>query len=191
MSRSAGGPPVEPSPDEGDRWRTGRARWSPSSTPQPGRGATAMADGDEWARIVAAVETQEGALLERLRRVTGIDTTVPPGRNYPALVEAVEPEFQALGLRTERVVVPEEQWRAIPLPLAGERVNLVATLPAPGRPPLTVYTHMDVVPVGPGWTHDPWGAELVDGRVYGRGTADMKGTITTMLTALAVMRELG
>ncbi len=150
-----------------------------------------MADGDEWARIVAAVEAQEAALLERLRRVIGIDTTVPPGRNYPALVDAVEPEFQALGLRTERVVVPEEQWRAIPLPLAGERVNLVATLPAPGRPPLTVYTHMDVVPVGPGWTHDPWGAELVDGRVYGRGTADMKGTIATLLTALAVMRELG
>jgi succinyl-diaminopimelate desuccinylase len=144
-----------------------------------------------WPEIVAAVAAGEAALLERLRRVIAIDTTVPPGRNYAALVAAVEPEFQRLGCRTERVVLPEAAWRAIPLPLEGERVNLVATLPAPGKPPLTVYSHMDVVPVDPGWTRDPWGGELVDGRVHGRGVADMKGTIATTLTALDVMRRLG
>jgi succinyl-diaminopimelate desuccinylase len=150
-----------------------------------------MASPADWSRITAAVEAREASLLERLRRVIRIDTTVPPGRNYPAVVDAVEPEFRRLGCRIERVIVPEEKWRAIALPLEGERVNLVATLPAPGKPPLSVYTHMDVVPVDAGWTHDPWGAELVDGRLYGRGVADMKGTIASMLTALEVMRDLG
>jgi succinyl-diaminopimelate desuccinylase len=144
-----------------------------------------------WLAIVAAVEAQEAALLDRLRRVIVVNTTVPPGRGYPAVVDEVEPELNQLGCRTERVVLPEPLWRAIPLPLEGERVNLVATLPAPGKPPLTVYSHMDVVPVDAGWTHDPWGAELVEGRVYGRGVADMKGTIATFLTALASMRQLG
>jgi len=144
-----------------------------------------------WSSIVTAVAAQETALLERLRRIIAINTTVPPGRTYREMVDAVEPEFQRLGCRTERVVMPEATWRAIPLPLEGERVNLVATLPASGKPPLTVYTHMDVVPVDSGWTKDPWGAELVDGRVYGRGVADMKGTLATTLTALAVLRALG
>lgn len=148
-------------------------------------------DATRWPTIAAAVEAQEAALLERLRRVIAINTTVPPGRGYPEVVDAVEPEFNRLGCRTERVILPESLWRAIPLPLEGERVNLVATLPAPGKPTLTVYTHMDVVPVDAGWTHDPWAGSLVDGRVYGRGVADMKGTIATVLTALAVMRDLG
>jgi len=50
---------------------------------------------------------------------------------------------------------------------------------------------MDVVPAGEGWTHDPFGGEVVGGKVYGRGSADMKGNIAPLLTALSVLRELG
>lgn len=47
--------------------------------------------------------------------------------------------------------------------------------------------HMDTVPVPDTgvWTHDPFGAEIVDGRMYGRGTSDMKGAISAMLMAAA------
>ena len=55
--------------------------------------------------------------------------------------------------------------------------NIVATFEAgkPGRH-LALNGHIDCFPVGDGagWTHDPWGAELVDGRIYGRGACDMK-----------------
>jgi succinyl-diaminopimelate desuccinylase len=47
------------------------------------------------------------------------------------------------------------------------------------------------VPVEERWEHDPFGAEVDDGRVYGRGVADMKGTIASLLTALDVIRDLG
>ncbi len=144
----------------------------------------------DWDDVFAAVEAKEGALLERLRRIIRVDNSIPPGRNYDTLIDLIEPEFRRYGFATERVVIPEERWRAIPLPLEGERVNLVATRKA-GKPPLSIYAHMDTVPIEEGWDYDPFGAELHDGRIYGRGVADMKGTIATLLTAAEIMHERG
>lgn len=143
----------------------------------------------EWERVFAAVEAKEEALLARLRRIIRVDNSVPPGRNYDTLVDLIEPEFQRFGFTTERVVIPPDLIAQIPLPLEGDRVNLVATRRG-GKPPLTIYAHMDTVPIEEGWDYDPFGAELHDGRIYGRGVADMKGTIATLLTAAEVMREL-
>jgi succinyl-diaminopimelate desuccinylase len=50
---------------------------------------------------------------------------------------------------------------------------------------LALNGHIDCFPVGAGWTHDPWGAELVNGHIYGRGACDMKcGTAASVLTFL-------
>ncbi len=51
--------------------------------------------------------------------------------------------------------------------------------------------HVDVVPATPEhhWTHDPWGGEVVDGRMYGRGAADMKGGVAAMIYAVRALRE--
>ncbi len=150
-----------------------------------------MADGTiDWDAVFAAVEAKEGALLERLRQIIRVDNCIPPGKNYDTLVDLLEPQFKQYGFTTERVVIPEELWRAIPLPLEGDRVNLVAKKGS-GKPPLTVYAHMDTVPIEEGWDYDPFGAEVHDGRVYGRGVADMKGTIASLLTAAEIMDELG
>ena len=144
----------------------------------------------DWDAIFAAVEAKEGALLERLRQIIRIDNCIPPGRNYDTLVDLLEPQFQRYGFTTARVIIPEEHWRTIPLPLEGARVNLVARK-GTGKPPLTIYAHMDTVPIEEGWQYDPFGAELHDGRIYGRGVADMKGTIASLLTAAEIMDELG
>ena len=144
----------------------------------------------DFTRAFAAVDEHEPALIERLRQIVAIDTTVPPGRNYDAVVDLVEPQLQRLGFQTTRVVIPPEKVAQIPLPLSGERINLVARLNN-GKPPLSVYAHMDVVPIEEGWDTDPFGGEIRDGRIYGRGMADMKGAIASVLTALDVMREVG
>lgn len=144
----------------------------------------------DWDAVFAAVDARQEAFLARLREIIRIDNSIPPGRNYDTLVNLIAPQFEAAGFATERVVIPAEKIRAIPLPLAGERVNLVATRRV-GKPPLTVYAHMDTVPVEEAWDYDPFGAELHDGRIYGRGVADMKGTIASLLTALDVIRDLG
>lgn len=144
----------------------------------------------DFTEAFAAVDAQEDKLIERLRSIIAIDNCVPPGRNYDTLLDLVEPEFQRLGFDTTRVVIPWEKIEQIPLPLEGDRVNLVARLNN-GKPPLTVYAHMDTVPIEEGWSKDPFGGEIEDGRIYGRGIADMKGTIATLLTALNVMEQQG
>jgi succinyl-diaminopimelate desuccinylase len=69
--------------------------------------------------------------------------------------------------------------------------NLVATFDCgrPGRH-LALNGHIDVFPAGDGWTKDPWGAELLDGRIYGRGACDMKSGTTASIFAFLYLREL-
>lgn len=72
--------------------------------------------------------------------------------------------------------------------------TLVITLPGldPGAPRLCLSGHVDVVPPGAGaWSHPPFEARVQDGRVQGRGAADMKGGIVAALHALLAVRERG
>jgi len=142
---------------------------------------------DEVFRLVEAnADRLEHMLLDIIR----IDTSVPPGNSYPQIVEYLQPLLEGAGMSCERVVVPEERWRKIPLPLDGERVNLVATA-STGKPPLSIYAHLDVVPAGTGWTVEPFGGVVKDGIVFGRGAIDMKGTIPPVVVAFEIINELG
>ena len=60
-----------------------------------------------------------------------------------------------------------------------------------GEKTMGMLCHLDVVPVGDGWTHDPWGGEIENGKLYGRGTADDKGAAVLALYALKAVRESG
>jgi acetylornithine deacetylase len=68
------------------------------------------------------------------------------------------------------------------------RDNVSITLAGGNGPGLLLLGHTDVVPVGDGWTKDPFGGELIDGRIYGRGASDMKGGLAAGLAALAALR---
>src|SRR5260370_27534011 len=71
----------------------------------------------------------------------------------------------------------------------------------PGRPNVTtswgsddgkvllLTGHTDTVPIGEGWQHDPLGAEIVDGRLYGRGSCDMKAGLAGMMLALIAVKR--
>ncbi len=61
----------------------------------------------------------------------------------------------------------------------------------PARDALAILAHLDVVPVGDGWTRDPFGGERADGRIYGRGTSDDKGPAVAALFAMRAVREAG
>jgi acetylornithine deacetylase/succinyl-diaminopimelate desuccinylase len=79
---------------------------------------------------------------------------------------------------------------------AGGRLSLVAALPHPDgprdRPTLIINGHLDVVPVtAEAWTRDPFDPHVEDGRLYGRGSADMKGGIAAAICALSVLERSG
>lgn len=75
------------------------------------------------------------------------------------------------------------------------RPNVTARWPSAsgGGRSLILNGHVDVVPTGPlhQWTFDPFGAEIVDGRMYGRGAADMKSGVSAMVYAVRALREAG
>lgn len=52
-----------------------------------------------------------------------------------------------------------------------------------------ILSHLDVVPAGDGWTQDPFGGEIVDGKIYGRGTTDDKGPTIAVLYAMKALKE--
>lgn len=58
------------------------------------------------------------------------------------------------------------------------------------QPFIGMVGHLDVVPAGNGWDHDPYGAEIVDGKMYGRGTEDDKGPTIAAYYALKILKEL-
>ena len=60
-----------------------------------------------------------------------------------------------------------------------------------GEEMVAVLGHLDVVPEGDGWTVDPYGGDVVDGRIYGRGTMDDKGPTIASLYALKAIKDSG
>ena len=130
----------------------------------------------KYSEAFARVEKEEDYIVDILRKIIAVDTSVPPGKNYSKLIDIVEPEFQKFNFETQRVVVPEEKVAQIPYELSGERCNLVASMKN-GKPKASAYAHMDVVPVDEPWAVVPVAGSVKDGKLYGRGTVDMKGSI--------------
>lgn len=91
-------------------------------------------------------------------------------------LDILEDALTSLGFMTWRVPFSE--------PGTPDIDNLYARLGTEGRN-LCFAGHTDVVPAGQGWTFDPFAAEIRDGRLYGRGAADMKGAIACFVAAIA------
>lgn len=123
--------------------------------------------------------------VEVLKDLISIDTSVPPGLNYDKAIDYLEPLFKELGFVTRRVTIPAEHAEG-----RDGRVNLICHRPEEGKPRLIFYGHIDVVPAE-GW--DAFKPRVVNGKMYGRGAADMKGSIVALLLALESLtgRHLG
>ncbi|MFX1318142.1 MAG: M20 family metallopeptidase [Promethearchaeota archaeon] len=141
-------------------------------------------------QIFKVVEQKRDRIIALMQGLIRIPTVVPPGDNYEALVNFLEPLFKKIGFTTDRIVVPEEYIKSIPYPLKGPRINLVATREHGRKETVTIYAHMDVVPIEEPWTKDPFEGIVEGDKLYGRGACDMKSGIAGMLIALEVMDEL-
>jgi len=119
------------------------------------------------------------ALVAGTQALVRIDTRNPPGDEARAVAACRE------------LLAPLDARIKIVEPQPG-RASVVAVLPPLGKPVLVVNGHLDVVPINAAdWTVDPFGADVTDGRVWGRGTADMKGGIAAAIEAVAALRRSG
>lgn len=125
-------------------------------------------------------------MLEVLRDLLRYRTVAPPGRFYSEIVDHLMPIFEELGFETEKVVIPQDLFdeRCGKRGLTGERANLRARLDVGAEETLVIYTHLDVVPAGEGWSSDPFDLEVRGDRIYGRGVADSKGAVAALIAAL-------
>ncbi len=111
-------------------------------------------------------------VVELLRDLIRFDTTNPPG-NEGACIAYVQRLLDEAGVES-RIVAKDDA-----------RPNLIARIAGSGEaPPLLLYGHVDVVQTtGQQWTHPPFGGDLVDGVVWGRGALDMKGGVAMLVDA--------
>ena len=139
-------------------------------------------------RVVDAVDGLSDQLVRFCRELTRIPTVNPPGRQYAECAEFIGDALRRLGYAVEYVTAEGRSEHTAAFP----RVNVVGRLEgAAPRPCVHFNGHFDVVPVGDGWTVDPFGGELRDGRIYGRGTCDQKAGIAASIYAVEAIRRAG
>ncbi len=131
-------------------------------------------------RLDTELAAREGELIQLTQDLVRIPTLNPPGRCYHEICDFLGERLRAKGFTVDLV-------RAHGAPADSEtypRWNMVARHEG-GRPGECVHfnSHHDVVEVGHGWTSDPFGGELKDGKIYGRGTCDMKGGLAASVIA--------
>jgi acetylornithine deacetylase/succinyl-diaminopimelate desuccinylase-like protein len=129
---------------------------------------------------MAVATTLRQDVTELLQGLIRIDTTNPPG-NETAAAELLRNYLEDSGVECEL-------YAKIP-----ERANLVARIPGRGNGPTLLFlSHTDVVLADASeWNADPFGGELRDGEVWGRGALDMKGQVAAEAVAIASLAREG
>jgi len=145
---------------------------------------------DRW------IDAHKKDLVDLTCRLVNIDTTVPPGLNYPKISQVLASELKDLGIRPSVSYIPEAalQRRVSPeVGLKGPRPNTYATLKGEGEGPwILLNGHVDVVPADPsGWSNDPFKPTIKSGKIYGRGAADMKGSGACQIFSMKALVETG
>ena len=136
---------------------------------------------DKW--VDAHFDEQVRFLQELVR----VPTDTPPGNNAPHAERTAE-LLAAMGLQAEQHAVPAAEVHAAGLVSI---TNLIVRRRYGDGKTIALNAHGDVVPPGEGWSHDPYGGEIVDGKIYGRATAVSKCDMASFTFALRALESLG
>ena len=120
------------------------------------------------------------------RNWSACPTDTPPGNNAPHAERTAE-LLQGFGFEAEKHPVPQAEVQAYGLQSI---TNLIVRRRYGEGRTIALNAHGDVVPPGEGWTHDPYGGEIVDGRIYGRATAVSKSDFATFTFAVRALESL-
>ncbi len=138
-------------------------------------------------RAFAAIDGLRDECVAFLVDLVRIPTVNPPGERYEECARMIGDRLGSFGYAVE-YVRPRAARDGPP------RVNVFARLQGAGvRPTLHFNGHIDVVPAGDrgAWSHEPFGAELADGALWGRGGADQKAGLAASIYAVEALRRAG
>ncbi len=142
---------------------------------------------ERYTRLDQWIDAHFDEEVRFLQALVQVPTDTPPGNNAPH-AERTAALLNEFGWQAEAYGVPEAEVKAYGLQ---SLTNLIVRRPfgQDGRV-VALNAHGDVVPPGEGWTHDPYGGEVVDGKLYGRAAAVSKSDFATYSFALRALEAV-
>jgi acetylornithine deacetylase/succinyl-diaminopimelate desuccinylase family protein len=142
---------------------------------------------NHYAQLDAWIDAHFDEQVRFLQELIRVPTDTPPGNNAPHAERTFE-LLQAMGISAEKHAVPAEEVHAAGLQSI---TNLIVRRAyGPGGKTIALNAHGDVVPPGEGWTHDPYGGEIEDGKIYGRASAVSKCDFSTFTFAMRALEAV-
>jgi acetylornithine deacetylase/succinyl-diaminopimelate desuccinylase-like protein len=140
-----------------------------------------------YAQLDAWIDAHFDEQVRFLQELIRVPTDTPPGNNAPHADRAAE-LFNAMGLRADKHPVPQSEVQAAGLQSI---TNLIVrrTYGAGGKT-IALNAHGDVVPPGEGWTHDPYGGEIENDKIYGRASAVSKCDFSSYAFAIRALEAV-
>ena len=148
---------------------------------------TSIAENILFTRLCDKIEDKKESMIELTQDLIKIPTLNPPGENYREICEYLDTRLSRAGFSTELIRAKEAPGDSNQYP----RWNIVARREGQKDGECVHFnSHTDVVEVGSGWTFDPFGGQLYDGKIYGRGACDMKGGLAASIIAVEAFLEI-
>lgn len=139
-------------------------------------------------RISAVVDASADEIVAFTADLLRIPTVNPPGEEYETCARCIGDKLRAFDFEVQYVAAEGHPDHTAQHP----RVNVIGRRAGRSAHPLVhLNGHFDVVPAGEGWTVDPFGGLVRDGKVYGRGACDMKAGIAAAVFAAEALRRAG
>ncbi|PKO62105.1 MAG: peptidase M20 [Betaproteobacteria bacterium HGW-Betaproteobacteria-18] len=140
-----------------------------------------------YTQLDAWIDAHFDEQVRFLQALIRVPTDTPPGNNAPHAERTFE-LLQAMGIEAEKHAVPATEVQAAGLQSI---TNLIVRHRyGAGGKTIALNAHGDVVPPGEGWTHDPYGGEIEDGKIYGRASAVSKGDFSTFTFAMRALEAV-
>ena len=148
---------------------------------------TSIAENIFFTRLCDKIEDKKESMIELTQDLIKIPTLNPPGENYREICEYLGTRLSRAGFATELIRAKDAPGDSNQYP----RWNIVARREGQKDGECVHFnSHTDVVEVGSGWTFDPFGGQLYDGKIYGRGACDMKGGLAASIIAVEAFLEI-
>ena len=140
-----------------------------------------------YAALDAWIDQHFDEQVQFLQALVQVPTDTPPGNNAPH-AERTADLIQAFGFTAEKHVVPAQEVQDYGMESI---TNLIVRRPyGSGGKTIALNAHGDVVPPGEGWSKDPYGAQIEDGKMYGRATAVSKSDFSTFTFAVRALEAV-